>query len=99
MRSFSTRRHSKVRFGGEQVECATSGAPIAKRAAAYLDCKLDRIEELGSHVLVLGEVVGARWAASDKDGAKDFAADRDVSGSSTHPEVLRMEDTRMNYGG
>jgi flavin reductase (DIM6/NTAB) family NADH-FMN oxidoreductase RutF len=52
--------------------------PILTTAAGYLCCDLTSTEDLGSHVLCIGEVVGVGGEPSD---------------------VLRMEDTRMHYGG
>jgi flavin reductase (DIM6/NTAB) family NADH-FMN oxidoreductase RutF len=52
--------------------------PVLASAVGYLYCPLTRTEELGSHVLCIGEVV-------------------EVGGEPS--EVLRMEDTRMHYGG
>ena len=52
--------------------------PVLASAAGYLFCALRRTEELGSHVLCIGEVI-------------------EVGGEPS--EVLRMEDTRMHYGG
>jgi flavin reductase (DIM6/NTAB) family NADH-FMN oxidoreductase RutF len=60
----------------------SSGAPVLTSAVGYLDCRLERSVELGSHTLFLGEIVGATLA----DDADEAA-------------VLRMEDTRMHYGG
>jgi flavin reductase (DIM6/NTAB) family NADH-FMN oxidoreductase RutF len=52
--------------------------PVLASAAGYVECSLTRRDELGSHTLCIGEVVG-------------------VGGEPA--EVLRMEDTRMHYGG
>ncbi|HUE05945.1 MAG TPA: flavin reductase family protein [Acidimicrobiales bacterium] len=52
--------------------------PVLASSVGYLYCPLTRTEELGSHVLCIGEVV-------------------EVGGEPS--EVLRMEDTRMHYGG
>jgi flavin reductase (DIM6/NTAB) family NADH-FMN oxidoreductase RutF len=52
--------------------------PVLASAVGYLYCPLTRTEELGSHVLCIGEVVEVGGEPSD---------------------VLRMEDTRMHYGG
>ena len=52
--------------------------PVLASAVGHLYCSLTRTEELGSHVLCVGEVV-------------------EVGGEPS--EVLRMEDTRMHYGG
>ena len=59
-----------------------TGCPIPDLAMAFLDCSLERMVELGSHTLFIGEIVDAGFAAG-REGA----------------EVLRMEDTRMSYGG
>jgi flavin reductase (DIM6/NTAB) family NADH-FMN oxidoreductase RutF len=58
-----------------------SGAPVLDQAVAWLDCRLHRDVDLGSHTLFLGEVVDA-----------GFQKPEDTP-------VLRMEDTRLNYGG
>jgi flavin reductase (DIM6/NTAB) family NADH-FMN oxidoreductase RutF len=71
-----------VTMAGQPVKLASTGAPVLAGAAAWIDCRLHSATELGSHVLVIGEVV-------DVDGPSDD------EGS----EILRMEDTRMNYGG
>jgi flavin reductase (DIM6/NTAB) family NADH-FMN oxidoreductase RutF len=52
--------------------------PVLASATGHLYCPLTRTEELGSHVLCVGEVI-------------------EVGGEPS--EVLRMEDTRMHYGG
>jgi flavin reductase (DIM6/NTAB) family NADH-FMN oxidoreductase RutF len=52
--------------------------PVLASAVGYLYCPLTRLEELGSHVLCIGQVVEVGGEPSD---------------------VLRMEDTRMHYGG
>jgi flavin reductase (DIM6/NTAB) family NADH-FMN oxidoreductase RutF len=71
-----------VSMAGEPVQLVSTGAPVLASAAAWIDCRLHSVDELGSHVLVIGEVV-------DVDGP---SADEPT-------EILRMEDTRMNYGG
>jgi flavin reductase (DIM6/NTAB) family NADH-FMN oxidoreductase RutF len=64
-------------------DSVVSGAPIPDVAAAWLDCSLERAVGLGSHTLFVGQVVDAGF----RDGVEQDA------------EFLRMEDTRMNYGG
>lgn len=64
-------------------DAVVSGAPLPEIAAAWLDCSLERAVELGSHTLFIGQVLDAGFRS-------------DVSPDS---EFLRMEDTRMNYGG
>ena len=70
-----------VSMAGEAVAEAVTGAPILRRAVAWLDCAVRHRLDLGSHRLFVGQVVGVG------------GPDGDV------PPVLRMEDTRMNYGG
>ena len=69
--------------GMHYSDAPVSGAPIPDAAVAWLDCSLERSVELGSHTLFIGQVVDA--------GVRDESAG-DV-------ELLRVEDTRMNYGG
>jgi flavin reductase (DIM6/NTAB) family NADH-FMN oxidoreductase RutF len=64
--------------GHDVTEVGTGRVPVLAAAAGYLVCTLVRLEDLGSHVLCIGEV-------------------SDVGGEPV--EVLRMEDTRMHYGG
>lgn len=58
-----------------------TGAPVLDMALAWVDCRAQEELELGSHSLVVGEVVGAGFQRSEDT------------------PVLRMEDTRMSYGG
>ena len=60
---------------------ASTGAPILTQAVAWIDCRVHRSLDLGSHTVFLGEIVDA-----------GFGKNEDTA-------VLRMEDTRMNYGG
>ena len=60
-----------------------TGAPVFVGALAHLECEVRQRVGVGSHTVFIGEVVAA--------GFKDDEAE---SG-----DVLRMEDTRMNYGG
>ena len=69
-------------MAGEPVRTASTGAPILSAAAAWVDCSLRQLIDLGSHRLAIGEVVDAGGVAEGEA-----------------PEILRMEDTRMNYGG
>jgi flavin reductase (DIM6/NTAB) family NADH-FMN oxidoreductase RutF len=70
-----------VEMAGEPVEVHVTGAPVLARAVAWLDCEVRHRLVLGSHELVIGEVVAVGGPSGDP------------------PPVLRMEDTRMNYGG
>jgi len=68
-----------VALSGHAVnEVGPERLPVLASAVGYLYCPLTRTEELGSHVLCVGEVVEVGGEPSD---------------------VLRMEDTRMHYGG
>ena len=72
---------------GEAVWLGPTGAPLLAAAVAWLDCAVRQRVELGSHSLFVGEVVDCGFGPS---GAPAQGA---------RLEVLRMEDTRMNYGG
>jgi flavin reductase (DIM6/NTAB) family NADH-FMN oxidoreductase RutF len=68
-----------VAMSGHAVnEVGPHRIPMLASSDGYLYCTLTRIDELGSHVLCIGEVVEVGGEPSD---------------------VLRMEDTRMHYGG
>ena len=66
--------------GHAVIEAGPERLPVLAAAAGYVLCSLTSAQDLGSHVLCLGEVV-------------------DVGGEPSEAEVLRMEDTRMHYGG
>lgn len=66
-------------------DAPVTGAPIVDQAVGYLDCRLVQEVELGSHALFVGEVVDVGGAVAGED-AKEV-------------DLLRMEDTRMSYGG
>jgi flavin reductase (DIM6/NTAB) family NADH-FMN oxidoreductase RutF len=70
---------------GELVrDAAVTGTPVLVAALGYLDCEVRDRLDYDSHTFFVGEVVDA-----DLADAPDGEA----------TEVLRMEDTRMNYGG
>ena len=71
-----------VAMAGEPVRLTAAGDPVLAGAAAWVDCRLHSLDELGSHVLILGEVVDAEGPTGEH-GA----------------DILRVEDTKMNYGG
>ena len=87
-----------VRLQGEPVTEVGGGLPVLTAAAAWLACSVRSLTEwddlvvggaepsAASHVLVVGEVVGA--GATDRLG-----------GASEDDVVLSMADTRMSYGG
>jgi flavin reductase (DIM6/NTAB) family NADH-FMN oxidoreductase RutF len=66
-------------------DAPVTGSPVLDDAVGYLDCRVQREVDLGSHTLFIGEVVDAGGALADDDGES--------------VELLRMEDTRMSYGG
>jgi flavin reductase (DIM6/NTAB) family NADH-FMN oxidoreductase RutF len=76
-----------VSMGGQDVFVATTGAPILSLAVGWLDCELRHHLPLGSHDLFVGEIV-------DAGSTSDTVRMEDLQG-----RVLRMEDTRMSYGG
>jgi flavin reductase (DIM6/NTAB) family NADH-FMN oxidoreductase RutF len=76
-------------MNGAPVRSGSTGAPILEVAVAWLDCEIRHTLPLGSHTWFVGEVVDVGVAEPPETTADD-ASD---SG------VLRMEDTRMNYGG
>ncbi|MHB8594462.1 MAG: flavin reductase family protein [Acidimicrobiales bacterium] len=78
----------KGTMNGESVVPAPSGAPVLSAAGAWIDCRVRQQLALGSHTLFVGEIVDCGAGAP---GA--------TSGGVLELELLRMEDTRMNYGG
>jgi flavin reductase (DIM6/NTAB) family NADH-FMN oxidoreductase RutF len=77
---------------GEPVRLAPSGAPVLAASAAWIDFGLRHRLELGSHTLFVGEVAACGL------GAPGLPLD-DAEAEQGLAEVLRMEDTRMSYGG
>jgi flavin reductase (DIM6/NTAB) family NADH-FMN oxidoreductase RutF len=77
-------------MNGAPVRGASTGAPILEAAVGWLDCEIRHALPLGSHTWFVGEVVdvGAVEPTGPDDGA-----------DGTDGGILRMEDTRMNYGG
>lgn len=76
---------------GAPVHEVAGGLPVLTAAAGWLACSLRSVSDPGetagapaSHVLCIGEVVDAGEAAAPDGGWEP---------------VLRMEDTRMHYGG
>jgi flavin reductase (DIM6/NTAB) family NADH-FMN oxidoreductase RutF len=69
---------------GVDVSELADGVPVVASSTGWLSCALRHTLDLGSHILFVGEVVDVGGVASGPDD---------------HPDVLRMEDTRMNYGG
>ncbi len=84
-----------VTMAGEPVTTKQTGAPIVCRSPAWLDCSLRQQLDLGSHRFFVGEVVAGGGPGAG--GAGDVHDAR--SSVEDWFEPLRMEDTRMNYGG
>ena len=61
--------------------------PILTSALAYLECRIEDRVDTGDHTFFVGDVVNAAF----QNEAENAGSER--------PPVLRMEDTRMNYGG
>ncbi|CAN5501084.1 hypothetical protein BH18ACT1_BH18ACT1_05830 [soil metagenome] len=60
-----------------------SGAPIRDAAPAWVECEVREGVDCGGHTFFIGEVVDAGFRP----------------GTAEDTPVLRMEDTRMSYGG
>jgi flavin reductase (DIM6/NTAB) family NADH-FMN oxidoreductase RutF len=78
-------------MNGTPVHSAVTGAPILDAAPAWFDCEVRHALPVGSHTWFVGEVVDV--GMDDDTGVPSSAGGNDEGG------VLRMEDTRMNYGG
>ncbi|MBO0748558.1 MAG: flavin reductase, partial [Acidimicrobiaceae bacterium] len=79
-------------LGGFAVRTATTGAPILAQARAWLDCEVSARQPCGSHTLFIGQVVHA--GLNEESGSDE--GDGETRGETG---ILRMEDTRMSYGG
>jgi len=77
-------RAERTLNGLSYFDAPVTGAPVLSSAVAYIECRLERAIPLGSHTFFIGEVVNA--ALDDADGKEEI-------------QVLRIEDTRMSYGG
>jgi len=101
-------------LNGFAVRSATTGAPILAQASAWLDCEVTARQPCGSHTLFIGQVVDAGISArtNDEAGTNDEASTNDSASPATQSGpaaqdgngvgetgILRMEDTRMSYGG
>jgi len=80
---------------GEPVHGAATGAPILDVATSWLDCELRHVLALGSHSFFVGEVVDC----GESGGGSDRALRSGPGAADLDSAPLRMEDTRMNYGG
>jgi flavin reductase (DIM6/NTAB) family NADH-FMN oxidoreductase RutF len=82
-----------VSMQGEPVNVVSGGLPVLSTSVGWLSCEVRSTLEAnagmsgpGSHTLFVGEVVEA------------FEREDDGVSAETR-EILRMEDTRMSYGG
>jgi Flavin reductase like domain len=88
------RAGSAITMEGVPVHEVGGGLPCLGSAVSWLSCRVRHTGDWGgsgalppvSHVLYVGEVV---------DAGERVTTGSDGGG----PEILRMEDTRMNYGG
>jgi len=76
-------------MSGEPVGFTPSGVPYLSGAAGCLDLRVVERVEFASHTLFCAQVVGVAVDGALLEGA---ASERTL-------DVLRMEDTKMNYGG
>jgi hypothetical protein len=80
-------RGELVAMAAQEVFEAPSGPPVLSAALGWLECGVRHRLDLGSHVLYVGEVIGA----GERSG--------EALAPGTHPDILSMRDTKMNYGG
>lgn len=78
-------------MNGQSVRLVGGGSPVLAVAAAWIECRVHERLALGSHTLFVGEVEDCGVGAPGDGGAGD--------GGEVAGDILRMEDTRMNYGG
>ncbi len=96
-----------VTLQGEPVDEVAGGLPVLAGAAAWLACAVRQRHPLGSHDLYVGEIVdvggmedvGGTEDVGSAGGAGGVESVGGTEGAGGSPEILRMEDTRMNYGG
>ncbi len=74
-------------LAGEPVTVVTGEVPVLAAAWAWLACRLTERLDLGSHHLLVGEVVAVGEPGTGGEPGRDGDG------------PLRMEDTRMHYGG
>jgi len=77
-------RAGRTLNGVVYFDAPVTGVPVLAQAVAFVDCRLERTVAFGSHSLFVGEVVDAAFGPAASAG---------------EAAVLRLEDTRMSYGG
>jgi flavin reductase (DIM6/NTAB) family NADH-FMN oxidoreductase RutF len=82
-------RVDEVSMGGAVVARAPSGAPFLRDSLGCLDLRVLDATSFASHTTFFCEVTGVAVAPEVTEG----------SASARVAQVLRMEDTKMNYGG
>lgn len=60
-------RAARTLSGLAYHDAPVTGSPLPDLAAAFLDCRLERTVDLGSHVLCVGEVVDAGFGEGGED--------------------------------
>jgi flavin reductase (DIM6/NTAB) family NADH-FMN oxidoreductase RutF len=83
------RSAEEVTMGGVVVAAAPSGAPFLRDALGVLDLRVLESTSFTSHTTFFCEVTQVATAPEVTEG----------SASARIAQVLRMEDTKMNYGG
>jgi flavin reductase (DIM6/NTAB) family NADH-FMN oxidoreductase RutF len=93
-----------ISLQGEAVHEVAGGLPCLSAAVSWLACEVRRslrwdqeaVDDEASHVLFVGEVVDAGEAGPPPDTAGEGSTGVEPPDGTG---ILRMEDTRMNYGG
>jgi flavin reductase (DIM6/NTAB) family NADH-FMN oxidoreductase RutF len=94
-----------ISLQGQPVHEVAGGLPCLSVAVSWLACEVRRsllwdqeaVDDEASHVLFVGEVVDAGEAAAA--GTDAVGGGGPGPGETEEAGILRMEDTRMNYGG
>ncbi len=85
--------HDKSEINGyPYLDGPSTKAPVLENILAYLECSLYQKLDFESHTFFIGEVVNAAFDNIDLMGEGSTESNQEL-------EVLRMEDTRMHYGG
>ncbi len=101
-----------LEIAGVRARLAPSGVPVVESGLAWLDCTVTNSLGLGSHTLFVGEVTALGCGEPQEGEVHEGDGSRPESGPAALVEtgaageplvaeggVLRMEDTRMHYGG
>ncbi|HUC36982.1 MAG TPA: flavin reductase family protein [Acidimicrobiales bacterium] len=85
-------------MNGAPVRAQVTGAPILDVALAWIDCEVRHRLDFESHSWFVGEVM-ACGAPGESSASESESASASAAAPPVEAGVLRMEDTRMNYGG